>query len=112
MITLGCCPNSNGLLFYNPSNGTFISSIDYTFQHHVTRGSRFGHKYQPGTFIYRLDETTSVFPPKFPLKSNVLVHTHPPPHNAIVIGVPTYSQPDIYTVKFQDGYNCRVFYFF
>jgi len=40
---------------------------------------------------------------KFPLESNVLVHTHSPPHSATIIGVPTYSQPDLYTVKFQDG---------
>jgi hypothetical protein len=103
MITLGQCPNSNGLQFYNPVNGTIILSIDYSFQHHVSSGSRLGYKYQPGTFIYRLDESTTFFSPKFPLKSNVLVHTHSPPHIAKVIGVPTYSRPNIYTVKYQDG---------
>jgi len=29
MIAVGRCPNSNGIQFYNPSNGTFVSSIDY-----------------------------------------------------------------------------------
>jgi len=51
MIAIGRCPTSNGLLFYNPANSTFVSSIDYTFQPHVTSGSRFGYKYQPGTFF-------------------------------------------------------------
>ncbi len=32
MIAVGRCPNSNGIQFYNPSNGTFVSSIDYKFQ--------------------------------------------------------------------------------
>jgi len=96
MITLGRCPNSNGLQFYNPVNGTIVSSIDYSFQHHVSSGSRFGYKYQPGTFVYRLDESNTMFSPKFPLESTVLVHTHSPPHSATVIGVPTYSRPNIY----------------
>jgi hypothetical protein len=61
MITLGRCPNSNGLQFYNPVNGTIVSSIDYSFQHHVSSGSRFGYKYQPGTFVYRLDESNTMF---------------------------------------------------
>lgn len=52
MIAIGKCQNLNGLQFYNPMNGTFVSSIDYVFQDHVTSGSRFGYKYQPGTFIY------------------------------------------------------------
>jgi len=29
MIAVGCCPNSTGIQFYNPSNGTLVSSIDY-----------------------------------------------------------------------------------
>jgi hypothetical protein len=103
MITLGRCPNSDGLQFFNPENGTIVSSIDYTFQPHVTSGARFGYKYQAGTFIYRLDESTTMFSPKFPLDSTVLVHTHSPPHMATVIWTPFYSQPDIYTVKFQDN---------
>jgi hypothetical protein len=37
------------------------------------------------------------------LESTVLVHTHSPPHLATVIGVPTYSHPNIYTVKYSDG---------
>jgi hypothetical protein len=41
MITIGKCPNSNGLLFYNPVNQTFVSSIDYQFQHHVTSSTCF-----------------------------------------------------------------------
>ena len=29
MIVIGRCPTSNGLKFYNPRNGTIVSSIDY-----------------------------------------------------------------------------------
>jgi hypothetical protein len=103
MIAIGCCPNSNGIQFYNPSNSTFVSSIDYRFQYHVTSGAKFGYNYQPGTFIYRLDESTSLFAPKFSLDSDALVHTHSPPHQAKVIGIPSYDRPDIYTVLFPDG---------
>ena len=63
MIAIGRCPNSNGLLFYNPVSGTMVSSIDYVLQPNITSGARFGYKYQPGTFIYRLDESTTVFAP-------------------------------------------------
>ncbi len=77
MITLSRCPNSNGLLFYNLINGTFISSIDYSFQPQVTSGARFGYRYHPGTFIYRLDETNTIYSPKFPSDSKVLIHTAP-----------------------------------
>jgi hypothetical protein len=55
MIVVGKCPNSPGLQFYNPANGTFVSSIDFKFQHHATSGAYFGMKYQPGIFVYRLD---------------------------------------------------------
>jgi hypothetical protein len=103
MAAIGRCPNSDGLQFYNPTNGTFVSSIDYKFQEHVASGTRFGYKYQPGTFIYRLDESTSIFAPKFPLESQVLVHTHSPPHTAKIVGLPTYDRPDVYTVVFNDG---------
>ncbi len=103
MKVLGRCPTSNGLQFYNPVNGTFVSSIDYTIQHHASSGSKFGFQYQPGTFFYRLDESMSRFEPKFKLDSTVLVHTHSPPHVATVISIPTYNHPDIYTVKFADG---------
>jgi len=103
MIAVGHCTNSTGLLFYNPINNTFVSSIDYKLQFHETSGARFGFCYQPGTFIYRLDESTSIFAPKFPIDSNVLVHTHSPPHVAKIIGIPTYDRPDIYTVAFLDG---------
>jgi hypothetical protein len=65
MIAIGRCQNSNGLQFYNPKNGTFVSSIDYKVQNHVTSGAFFGLKYQPGTFIYRLDESNSIFAPFF-----------------------------------------------
>jgi hypothetical protein len=43
-----------GLLFFNPANGTFISSIDYKFQHHVTSGSYFGIKIilHPQAFLH------------------------------------------------------------
>jgi len=102
MIALGRCPTSNGIQFYNPANSTFVSSIDYTFQPHVTSGSRFGFRYQPGTFIYRLEESNAIFAPKFNLEANVWVHTHSPPHLATVIGIPSYTNPDIYTVKFQN----------
>jgi hypothetical protein len=103
MITLGHCPNSNGLLFYNPLNGTFVSSIDYTMQPNVTSGARFGYKYHPGTFIYRLDETNTIYSPTFPLDSEVLVHTHSPPHRGVIVSVPTYTRPDMYVVRFKDG---------
>jgi len=103
MITIGRCPHSDGLQFYNPESGTFVSSIDYTFQHHVTAGCCFGYKYQAGTFIYRLDESSTIFSPKFPLEAKVLVHTHSLPHVREVVGLPSYDKPDVYTVKFQDG---------
>ena len=103
MIGVRKCPNSPGLQFYNPANGTFCSSIDYKFQHHVTSGAYFGMRYQPGVVIYRLDETTSIFAPKFQLDSPVYVNTHSPPSIATVIGIPTYHSPDIYTVVFKDG---------
>jgi len=103
MIAVGRCPNSNGIQFYNPSNGTFVSSIDYKFQPNVTSGSFFGLKYQSGTFIYRLDETTYIHAPKFLLNSQVYVHTHSPPSVAKVIGIPTYDTPNIYTVCYKDG---------
>jgi hypothetical protein len=32
MIAIGRCLNSNSLRFYNPINGTFVSSIDYKLQ--------------------------------------------------------------------------------
>jgi hypothetical protein len=103
MIAMGRCPNSNGLLFYNPQNGTFVSSIDYKFQLHVTSGAHFGYKYQAGTFLYWLDEMNSIFAPKFALETPVYVHTHSPPSVATIIGIPTYQSPNIYTVVFKDG---------
>jgi hypothetical protein len=81
---------------------TFVSLIDYVLQPNVTSGVRFGYKYQPGTFIYRLDESTTIFQPQFPLDSQVLVHTHSPPHQATIVGILTYDRPNIYTVSFQD----------
>ncbi len=89
--------------FYNPSNGTLVSSIDYKFQYNVTSGAHFGLKYQPGIFIYRLDESTSVFAPQFSLETLVYVHAHSPPATAKIIGIPTYDRPNIYTVAFRDG---------
>jgi hypothetical protein len=103
MIAVGRCQHSNGLQFYNPTNGTFVSSVDYRFQPHTTSGARFGYKYQPGRFIYHLDESNSVFTPKYNLDSSVLIHTHSPPHKARVIGIPSYNKPDVYTVVFADG---------
>ncbi len=103
MIAVGCCPNSNGLQFYNPANGTLLSSIDYKLQSNVTSGARFGYQYQPGTFIYRMDESTTIFALKFPLDSKVLVHTHSPPHVATVIGIPSYNAPNRHIAMFKDG---------
>jgi hypothetical protein len=103
MIAVGWCPNSTALQFYNPANGTYVSSIDFKFKNHVTSGAYFSMKYQPVSFIYRLDESTSVFAPTFNIDSSVYVHTHSPPSLATVIGIPTYSAPDIYTVAFKDG---------
>jgi hypothetical protein len=91
MIVIGRCPKNDGLLFYNPSSGTIVSSIDYVFQPNITSGTRFGYKYQPGTFIYCLDESTTIFTPKFLLDSKVLVHTHSPPHTATIVGLPSYD---------------------
>jgi hypothetical protein len=53
--------------------------------------------------MYRLDESTSIFTPKFMLDSSVLVHTHSPPSMATVISIPTYEKTDVYTVSFRDG---------
>ena len=50
-----------------------------------------------------MDETTTVYAPTFTLDSQVLVHSHSPPHVATIIGTPTYSRPDIYTVQFKDN---------
>jgi hypothetical protein len=103
MITLGRCPNSDGLHFFNPENGSIVTSFAVTFQPNITSGARFGYKYQACTFIYRLDESTTMFTPKFALDSTVLIHTHSPPHIAAVIGTPSYVCLEIYTVKFQDN---------
>jgi hypothetical protein len=103
MILVGHCPNSTGLQFYNPTNGTLVSSIGYKIQHNITSGAHFGLKYQPGVFIYRLDESTSIFAPQFSLDSSVHVNTHSPPVTATIIGLPTYDRPDIYTVAFRDA---------
>jgi hypothetical protein len=103
MIAVGRCPNSNGIQFYNPENGSLVSSIDYKFQLHTTSGTHFNYKYQAGTFLYRLDETNSIFAPKFNIDSSVSVLTHLPPSTAKVIGIPSYQAPNIYTVTFRDG---------
>jgi hypothetical protein len=100
MIAVGQCPHSNGIQFYNPSNGTFVLSINYKFQPSVTSGAFFGLKCQSGTFIYRLDKTMSIYAPKFLLDNSVYVHTHSPPSIAKVIGIPTYDKLNIYTVSF------------
>jgi len=63
MITLGRCPNSDGLQFFNPENGSIVTSIDCIFQSNVTSGARFGYKYQSGMFLYRLDETNNIYAP-------------------------------------------------
>ncbi len=51
MIAIGGCPNSNGLKYFNPMNGTFVLSIDYKFLPHSTSGAQFGYKYQSGNDI-------------------------------------------------------------
>jgi hypothetical protein len=43
MIAVGRCQQSNGLQFYNSSNCTFVSSIDYKFRMHSTSGVHFGY---------------------------------------------------------------------
>jgi hypothetical protein len=78
-------------------------SIDYKFQLHTTSGTYFNYKYQAGTFLYRINETTSIYAPMFNIDSQVLVHTHSPPSIAKVISIPTYQSPNIYTVAFRDG---------
>jgi hypothetical protein len=103
MIAVGHCRTSNGLQFYNPANGTLISSIDYKLQTNVTSGARFGNQYQPGTFIYRLGESTTMLTPMFALESKVLVHTHSLPYVATVIGIPVYNTLNRYTITFKDG---------
>jgi len=103
MIAVGCCPNSNGLQFYNPVSGALVSSIDYKLQSNVTSGAHFGFRYQPGLFLYHLDESNTIFAPTFSLDSSVHVHTHSPPACAKVIGLPSYQSPQIYTVAFSDG---------
>jgi hypothetical protein len=60
----------------------------------------FGYQYQPDTFIYRLDESTTVFAPEFNLDSNVFVCSHSPPHVAKGIGIPSNDRPNIYIVAF------------
>jgi len=81
---------------------TFVYSIDYKFQAHITSGAKFVYSYQPGTYIYRLDETTSIFAPKYTLDSKVYVHTPSPPSIATVFGIQLYDHPDIYIVPFSD----------
>jgi hypothetical protein len=103
MIVVGKCPNSTGHQFYNPSTGAFVSSIDYKLQSNVTSGLFFGLKYQPGVFIYRIDESNTIFAPTYQLDSSVYIYTHSPPSLAKVIGIPTYRSPDIYIVLFPDG---------
>jgi hypothetical protein len=103
MIVVGRCPHSDGLQFFNPTNGTLVSSIDYALLHNTTCGTRFGYTYQPGTFICRLDESTTIYQPKFALDSEVLIHTHSPPHVTKIIGILSYDRPNIYTVLFPEG---------
>jgi len=103
MIAVGRCPNSTGILFYNPANSTFVSSVDYKFQPNTTSGTHFGYKYQSGTFLYRLDELNSIFSPKFPIDTSVYVRTHSPPPVTKIIGLPSYDNPNVYTVSFKDG---------
>jgi hypothetical protein len=59
--------------------------------------------YQPGVYIYRLVESNTIFAPKYSLESSVFVNTHSPPAVAKIIGIPTYSNPNVYTVSFRDG---------
>jgi hypothetical protein len=50
-----------------------------------------------------LDESTSIFAPKFCLDTLVHVHTHSSPAIATIVGIPTYDRPHTYTVAFLDG---------
>jgi hypothetical protein len=34
-----------------------------------------------------------------------LVHTHPPPHAATIVGIPSYDAPNQCTTVFKDGAN-------
>jgi hypothetical protein len=72
MIAVGRCPNSTGLLFCNPVNSTFISSIDYKFQPHTTSGAHFGYKYQSGTFFIDWMRQIQFFPQSFLLNYQFL----------------------------------------
>ena len=36
-----------------------------------------------------------------------MVNTHSPLHVATVIGLPSYNRPDVYKVKFKDGFNAE-----
>jgi hypothetical protein len=89
--------------FYNPKNGMIVSSINYKFQSNITSEAFFGFKYQPGIIIYCLDKTNSIFAPFFSLDFEVYIHSPSPPSIAKVVGIPTYTTPNIYTVVFKDG---------
>jgi len=70
MIAVGHCPISDGLQFFKPANGKLVSSIDYTLLSYSTSGALFGYQYQPGLFIYRLDEPTYIFKQKLYLDAD------------------------------------------
>jgi hypothetical protein len=59
----------------------------------VTSGAYFGLRCQPGTFVYRLDDSTSVFAPIFALDTSVYVYTHSPLSVPNIIGIPSYDNP-------------------
>jgi hypothetical protein len=95
MIAVGKCPNSNGLQFYNPANGTFVSSIDYKFQSVVTSGVYFG------LYIVWMN-------PPLSLLQNFLwifqfMSIHSPPSVAKIVGIPSYDNPHVYIVAFKDS---------
>ena len=54
------------------------------------------------SFIARMKQLLS-FLQNYALDTRVYVHTHSPPPEATIIGIPTYESPNIYTVAFKDG---------
>jgi hypothetical protein len=69
----------------------------------VTSGAYFGLRCQPGTFIYLLDDSTSIFAPIAALDTSVYVYTHSPPSVLNIIGIPSYDNPHVYAVAYKDG---------
>jgi hypothetical protein len=75
MIAVGRCPNSTGIQFYNPSNGTLVSSIDNKFQPNLTSGAHFVPQSLPWILLCMYIH---------------ILHL-------------SYHSPNVYTVSFRDG---------